>query len=299
MPRTQRHDVNSGFYTPDWTLDSGLIITPIVFIANVQLALSDPNLSFVWKRKDGTGVESNLITGESVTGNQLIVKANTLGSSITKILTYIAHVSFHDPETGDTVVASADIEFTLVQTGENAKSAWISGDQVFKFDADGLANPRQITLTGNMQNTTVDKWWYRNSAGNWVDYPTTPDNASIKGQTLIVKPTHDIFVGDMATIRLTSNVPGIEDVTSIYKVRDGQDGESGGVGASAPIAYLTNQAITFAANELGQLPYMEVYCNVVAYQGTTKVKPVIGTITGMPPGMTLLLAPVENNEIPL
>ena len=80
------------------------------------------------------------------------------------------------------------IQLALLTTGEDAKSAWISGEQVFKYTAAGAVSPAQITLTANLQNVTMGKWQYKNSSGNWTDYPTTSDNASITGTTLIVKP---------------------------------------------------------------------------------------------------------------
>ena len=42
-----------------------------------------------------------------------------------------------DPDTGLTINATADVSFALIKTGQNAKSAWISGEQVFKYDNEG------------------------------------------------------------------------------------------------------------------------------------------------------------------
>lgn len=53
----------------------------------------------------------------------------------------------------------------------------------------------------------MGKWQYKHSSGNWTDYPTTSDNASITGTTLIVKPTHSVFVGQSATLRITTYKP--------------------------------------------------------------------------------------------
>ena len=59
---------------------------------------------------------------------------------------------------------------------------WISGEQVFKYTAAGAVSPAQITLTANLQNVTMGKWQYKNSSGNWTDYPTTSDNAIITAE---------------------------------------------------------------------------------------------------------------------
>lgn len=132
----------------------------------------------------------------------LTISANKLADVSSGLLSYIAYISYLDPDNGLTTNATADISFALVKTGENAKSAWISGAQVFKYGADGAVSPAQITLTANVQNIVLNKWQYRNASDVWQDYPTTGDNATITGTSLIVKPTHGIWVGDCATLRI-------------------------------------------------------------------------------------------------
>ena len=211
-------------------------------------------------------------------------------------MTYIAYVAYADPDTGLTINATADISFALISTGENAKSAWISGEQVFKYTSAGAVSPAQITLTANLQNVTMGKWQYKNSSGAWTDYPTTADNASITGTTLIVKPTHAIWVGESATLRITTSDVSIGDTTSIYKVTDGA---TGGAGQNASTVFLTNENITFAAAADGKVAATTKTCSVVAYTGTTKVTPTVGTPTGAPTGMTITVGSAVNNEIPL
>ena len=57
----------------------------------------------------------------------MTVNANKLAGVNSGLLTYIAYISYMDPDNGLTANATADISFALVRTGENAKSAWISG----------------------------------------------------------------------------------------------------------------------------------------------------------------------------
>ena len=300
QPRTQIHDVNSSTYSPDWTTNAGrLVITPVVYANQTAIALNATGLTITWKRKEGSGSEANLATGETASGNILTVNQNKLASITSGLLTYIAYVAYVDPDTGLTINATADISFALISTGENAKSAWISGEQVFKYDAAGTVAPSQITLTANLQNVTMGKWQYKNSSGTWTDYPTTADNASITGTTLIVKPTHAIWVGESATLRITTSDNAIGDTTSIYKVTDGATGGQGNPGQNASVVFLTNENITFAATSAGKVAATTKTCNVVAYTGTTKVTPTVGTPTGMPSGMTVTAGSASNNEIPL
>lgn len=300
QPRTQINDVNAGAYSPDWTITAGkLVITPVVYANQTAIALNNAALTINWKRKDGSAAEAALSSGETVSGKVLTVNKNNLATATSKQLTYIAYVAYADPDTGLTINATADITFALLTTGEDAKSAWISGEQVFKYNAAGSVSPAQITLTANLQNVTMGKWQYKNSSGAWTDYPTTSDNAGITGATLIVKPTHAIWVGQSATLRITTSDANIGDATSIYKVQDGQDGAPGGEGQPASLVFLTNENMTFAGTNAGKVAAATKTCHVVAYTGTTKVTPTVGTPTGMPAGMTIAVGSASDNEIPL
>ena len=298
QPRTQILDVNAGTYSPDWSTTAGkLVITPVVYANQTAIELTDKALAITWKRKEGSASEAALGSGETVSGNVLTVSANKIGS--TGLLTYLAYVTYTDPDTGLPINAVSEISFAQVQTGQNAKNAWISGEQVFKYTASGAVSPAQIALTANLQNVTMVKWQYKNSEGAWTDYPTTSDNASITGTTLIVKPTHAIFVSSVATLRILTSDGSIGDTTSVYKVQDGADGGTGAAGQNARIAFLTNENVTFAGDKSGQVAATTVTCNVVAYNGATKVTPTVGTITGAPTGMTVTKGSATGNEIPI
>ena len=302
QPRTQIQDSNNGTYVPDWSSTAGkLVITPVVYANQTAISLTDSALSVTYKRKEGSSSEAVLVTGESVSNTVVTFSANKLSAISSGLLTYLIYVTYTDPDNGMPINATADITFALVTTGENAKSAWISGEQVFKYAAGSTtANPAQITLTANLQNVTMGKWQYKNSSGSWTDYPTTSDNSTITGTTLIVKPAHSIWVGDAASIRITTSNDNVGDATSIYKVADGATGENGAPGKNASVVFLTNENVTFAGNELGQVSATTATCNVVAYTGTTKVTPTVGqTISGAPSGMTVTKGNASSNEIPI
>ena len=271
----------------------------MVYANQTAIALTDSAITITWKRREGSAAETALTAGETVSDNVLTISANKLAGVSSGLLTYIAYISYLDPDNGLTTNATADISFALVKTGENAKSAWISGAQVFKYDADGAVSPAQITLTANVQNVVLSKWQYKNASDAWQDYPTTGDNATITGTSLIVKPTHGIWVGDCATLRIVTNDANISDVISIYKVSDGTAGSTGEAGQPASIAFLSNENIAFTAKSTGQARGDSVVCNVVAYTGTRKVTPTVGEIAGMPTGMTVSKGDAVDNEIPL
>lgn len=272
----------------------------MIYANQTAVALTNSAVSITWKRKEGSSTEAALTSGETVSGNVLTVAANKLSGVTSGLLTYIAYVTYTDPDNGLPINATADISFALIQTGENARSAWISGEQVFKYASGSTtASPTQISLTANLQNVTLTKWQYKTSAGEWADYPTTSDNSTISGTTLIIKPSHAIWVGDMASIRIVTSDANVTDTTSIYKVTDGADGSNGAAGQNASVAFLSNENITFAANASGQVAATSVTCNVVAYKGTTKVTPTVGTVTGAVTGMTVTKGTTTSNEVPI
>jgi len=82
-------------------------------------------------------------------------------------------------------------------------------------------------------------------------------------------------------------------------VTDGATGATGTAGSSASVAFLTNENVTFAGNASGQVAATTVTCNVVAYKGTTKTTPTVGTIGGAVTGMTVTKGSASSNEIPI
>lgn len=296
LPKTQIYDPNTGTVEPNWAGSACLKLTPVVFVNQTAMPLTDSNLTISWKRRDGAGSETALTTGETVSDGVLTVNANQMSRITSGLLTYLAYITYTDPENGLTSNMVSDITFSQVKSAANARLVWISGEQVFKYSTNGTVSPAQISLTANLSNAALSKWQYKNAAGEWADYPITSDNAGITGTTLIVKPTHGIFVGDMATLRVVTSESGVEDLISIYKVRDGA---TGGTGASASMAFLTNENVTFAGNSAGQVAAVVKTCQVVAYTGAVKVTPTVGTITGAPAGMSVSKGAASGNEIPI
>ena len=78
-----------------------------------------------------------------------------------------------------------------------------------------------------------------------------------------------------------------------FRGSDGIDGES------APIAFLTNENVSFVANANGEVFGTSITTNVVAYKGDEKITPTIGDIADVPTGMVVSCGGVKNNEIPI
>ena len=258
LPKTQSEDPNTlpHEYAPDWS-GTNLTLTPVIFLDQTSVALSATGLTITWKRKDGTSAETSLTAGESASNGILTVNANKLSASESGMITYICYISYYDSETKNTVNISSDITYTLVRNAENAKLAYVTADTyVFKYDTSStLVGATQATLSALVQGVTISKWQYKNSSGAWANYPTTSDNTSITGGTLVVKPTHNVFVNNVAQIKVVTSDSDVYDTITITKMYDGAKGTDGGKGDSGTgglSVILGNENQTLACTSAGK-----------------------------------------------
>lgn len=274
LPKTQSEDPNilPHAYAPSWDT-SHLVLTPVIFLDQSNVALDASGLTISWKRKDGTGAETALSAGEAVSGGILIVSQNKLATSASGMITYICYISYYDSETKNTVNISSDITYTLVKNAENARLAYVTADTyVFKYNTSStLVGATQATLSAQVQGVSVSKWQYLNSSGVWTDYPTTSDNTSITGGTLVVKPAHAVFFNNVAQIRLVTDDPDVFDTVSITKMYDGEKGQAGQSGSGGLSVILGNEAQNIACTSGGLVQSaVEVTIPFTGYVGITQ-----------------------------
>ena len=284
LPKTQSEDPNvlPHTYAPSWA-STHLVLTPVVFLDQTSIALGSSGLTITWKRKDGTSAETAVTSGESVSGGILTVSQNKLSASSSGMITYICYISYYDSETKNTVNISSDISFTLVKNAENAKLAYVTADTyVFKYDSDSaLVGATQATLTGQVQGVTISKWQYKNSSGNWTDFPTTSDNTSITGGTLVVKPTHSVFVNNVAQIKLVTSDADVYDTVTITKIYDGTKGDPGSAGPGGYSVVVGNESQVIACASGGTVSAAtNVTIPFTAYRGIEQIPAtcVVGTM---------------------
>lgn len=290
LPKTQSEDPNTlpRAYAPSWET-SHLVLTPVIFLDQTNVALDASGLTISWKRKDGTGAESALTTGESVSKGVLTVSQNKLADSTSGMITYICYISYYDSETKNTVNISSDITYTLVKNAENAKLAYVTADTyVFKYNtSSALVGATQATLTAQVQGVAVSKWQYLNASGVWTYYPTTSDNTSITGGTLVVKPAHAVFFNNVAQIKLVTDDVDVFDTISITKMYDGEQGQPGQAGSGGLSIILGNEAQTIACTTGGAVQTaLEVTIPFTGYVGITQTA-CSCTVGTLPTGVTV------------
>lgn len=258
LPKTQSEDPNvlPHTYAPSWA-STNLVLTPVLFLDQTNVSPTAAGVTISWKRKDGVASETALSSGETANKGVLTVNANKLSESSSGMITYICYISYYDAETKNTINISSDITYTLVKNATNAKLCYVTSDTyVFKYNTSSvLVGASQATLTAQVQGVTVGKWQYKNSSGAWADYPSTSDNTSITGGTLVVKPSHTVFNNNVAQIRVTTSDADVFDTISISKIYDGAKGDKGNPGSSGTgglSVVLGNETQTIACTSEGK-----------------------------------------------
>lgn len=290
LPKTQSEDPNTlpHAYAPSWAT-THLVLTPVIFLDQTNLALDASGLTITWKRKDGSGSEAALTSGETASKGILTVSQNKLSASTSGMITYICYISYYDSETKNTVNISSDITYTLVKNAENARLAYVTADTyVFKYDTSAaLVGATQATLTAQVQGVSVSKWQYQNSSGAWVDYPTTSDNANITSGTLVVKPAHAVFFNNVAQIKLVTDDSDVFDTVTITKMYDGEKGEAGQAGSGGLSVILGNEAQNIACTSGGLVQSaVDVTIPFTGYVGITQTA-CSCTVGTLPSGVTV------------
>lgn len=277
LPQTSVYDPNTNVYTPDWSKSgSNLVITPIIYHNATKLTPSDAGIVVTWKRQEGAGSEGNLTTGETVSKGVLTVNQNKLASASGNMITYICYVTYTLPNTTITLNHQQKITYTLLKHSVELHYVTIEGESVILYDSKGtLTSPAsgQITLTATTTNVNISTWQYKKSDGTFAAYPTTSDNATVTGASLIVKPNHSVFFNDVAVIRIITNDPDVTDTFSITKLYDG---------AYSIIGVLSNEQVSLPSSASGTVSsYTGAETTIYIYEGNTDVS-ASWTVTAAP-----------------
>ena len=181
--------------------------------------------------------------------------------------------------------------------GESAKMLILNGDsQVFRVDKNNVYTPGKIKISAqkiNIPTATSLSWYYNANNNGWNDLTATTNLLGVKLDTSmgIVEITGSSLKSNFIAIKVSDGT--IEDILTIYKAFDGADG------TPASMTFLTNENISFSANESGQVKATTFETSVVAYTGTAKVIPTVdlNAISGLPTGMTLSSSEIKSDEM--
>lgn len=164
--------------------------------------------------------------------------------------------------------------------GISTKSISISGEQIFKLENSNYT-PNFINLTASLQGAlTFKEWQYKTDTG-YSSFGATNSNLQVDPNN----PTY--FVGDIATFKAIaqdSDKNNYEDIFSLYKIKDGEEGAPGD---DAYTIILSNENHTFTANKSGKITTdQSTTCAITAYKGATPQSVTIEKIEGAINGIT-------------
>lgn len=285
LPKVQIYDTDAEAYSPDWVTNP-LTLIPNIYIGQREITLPDSSVEITWKRREGGDDECDLASGESVaTDGALKVSQNALKDVASCLLTYVCQITYTDPTTTDSVSTETDASFSLLKTAAVAKKCDISGQQVFKYSSPTATTPTpsSIVLTATLVGCTAQKWQYKDSTGNFVDYLYS-DGSVAKGKSLTVSPSvSGVFVGNVATVKLITDDSSTFDVFSVYKL---YDGASGAGGLSVIVG---NECQTIACTNSGLIKSdVTISVPFAAYKGTSLVAASCSVSSTLPDGLTLI-----------
>ena len=290
--------ISSGAYTEEITINSNMTQAVATYICRVEyqgltafskitFTKTDTGLNGV-DGKDGTSVR---ILGTATAVNKV---DNTDYYTITYSSSAIIAAELGDAylyngnlyvcavkrDADDYFINVGNIQGPAGTNGVDAKLITLSSSsQVFKVSNAGAVTPATITVTATAINTSASTWTYSTDGGKTFS-STVPTGLSRNGNTVTV--TGSTLGVNSVVIKASDGTYG--DTLTVHKVVDGANGSKGD---SASMAFLTNENISFAANAGGQISTTSLTTNVVAYHGTEKVMPTVGTPSGMPSGMTI------------
>ena len=296
--------ISSGDYTEEITINSNMSQAVVTYICRAEYQGIQAFSKITFTRND-TGLNGK--DGTSIVPKGTATSVSAISGTDYYTITYdgsdVSAAQLNDSYmyNGDLYVCvdSRDgvdyfINIGRIQgpKGEDAKTIILTGSaQVFKVSNSNAYTPSTISVTATPINTTIADWSYSINGGQTF-LSTAPTGVVRNGNVVTV--TGATFASNSLVIKASGG--SISDVFTVYKAFDGTDGAPGSPGTPASMAFLTNENISFSANTSGQIALTSFTTNVVAYNGTTKVTPTLGEITGLPSGMTVATPVVSANE---
>lgn len=265
QPLTVIYNPDNNSYFPNWG-NENLILTPVIYYGGKELKYGDNGVTINWKQKVNSGDETAAITNGTISDGKLVISGNPFSNDNT-IYTYIVIVNYIDSSYGIDLQAKGQISFSLIKHASKIKDIKITGESVFLYKGDGsLQSNSSIILTATANGTSIQKWQYKESNGNWVDI------LNQTSQTLTVNAEDDYFVNDLANIRVLADdlientTDYLYDEHSIIKIRQGANG------TSTVSAILSNDDQMLPANKDGEVSdYTDAQSKITIYSGSTDI----------------------------
>jgi len=218
----------------------------------------------------GAADVASITVSATLVGLEGAVSWSVQGATLTNVTDREVTVTYANMQ-GSTAIVSASImssgerfaKSVVLATiqdgapGSSAKTVKLTpSEQVFKISKAGANSPASITLTATGQNTA-------GTPSFTIPVGTATLTAGSSSAQKVL--TFANMATDQVTVEVT--LDGQKDRVTIYKVREGQDGQPG---ADGVVGLLTNETVTLPANSSGVVSsFSSAVCTMVMYRGVT------------------------------
>lgn len=202
---------NNKKYSPNWTTESPLILTPNLFYAGNSKSPTSTGVGIKWYKQVGSSSEVQITDG--ISNGVLTITSLELNSDSPQI-TYILEATYQDATTGNQLIrARGQLTFNLITMPSGLRSLKLKGANVFiKAANQSEISPSSVTITAEKENIIIDGWYLDGvSLNNTSDTQViSSDKMANSSYKLLTVKGHD-----------EANNEQYEDSLGIYKVSDG------------------------------------------------------------------------------
>ena len=272
-----------------------LISSASAISKNTSNVFNPASITFTSKTQTGSNAVANysgrFIIAETTNGtdftNKYTSSANESSKTYSPSSTSVTAIRVRMYQAGGTSVLLDEQLIPIVADGKEAVTAVLSNDS-HNIPCNTSGTPS--TYAGAV--TTMSVFVGATDTSTSWTYTATPTNvtgtASNNNRTYTVTG----ISADTGYVDITATRSGYSSVTKRFTLAKSKQGNTGATGAPAYTVVLTNESHTFPGSTSAALAGSTT-CGIIAYKGASKVNASIGTISGIPTGMTV--TPVNNN----
>ena len=276
--------------TAYWLISSASAISK-----NTSNVFNPASITFTSKTQTGSNAVANysgrFIIAETTNGtdftNKYTSSANESSKTYSPSSTNVTAIRVRMYQAGGTSVLLDEQLIPIVTDGKEAVTAVLSNDS-HNIPCNTSGTPSTYAGAVTTMSVFVGA---TDTSSSWT-YTATPTNvtgtASNNNRTYTVTG----ISADTGYVDITATRSGYSSVTKRFTLAKSKQGDTGATGAPAYTVILTNESHTFPGSTSAALAGSTT-CGIIAYKGASKVNASIGTVSGIPTGMTV--TPVNNN----
>ena len=268
---------------------------------NTSNVFNPASITFSSKSQTGNSSVVNysgrFIIAETTDGTNFTDKYTSTGNESSKTYTpsstNVKAIRVRMYKAGGTSVLLDEQLIPVVTDGKNGATGAAAVTAVLSNDSHSIpCNTSGTPSTYAGAVTTMSVFVGATDTSTSWTYTATPTN--VTGTLSNNNRTYTVtgITADTGYVDITATRSGYSSVTKRFTLAKSKQGNTGAAGKDAYTVILSNESHTFPGSTSAALAGSTT-CGIIAYKGATKVNASIGTVSGIPTGMTV--TPVNNN----